>query len=200
MLVTVTGLSAGTVVPYSVDPGATAGDAFNFDQINITSNDAMVTSGFDVRDMFGGAFGSAAPGQSIFYDDPGVAHTYQVSFTTNSSINLPGYSLYLDEGGGSRQVTRFQLFAGGNLISDVQVLTSGSYASTYGSRFIVVSDSFPGVTATQFQAVFYGNTATFNGPRVIELDAATPEPATFGLFALGGLGMLFRSRYRRSRA
>jgi hypothetical protein len=201
--------SASAVITPSGDPGRAAGNPFDYSNINIVSNSATYNSGSDIRDIFGGTFSTLeAPGRTIFAD--GQA-TYQITFTTLRPTALTGYSLYLAEDGTTlnRSATNFQLKADGNLISNVAIVPSGqSYTSLYGgSGAIKISDSFAGVTATTFQALFTANVGQFSGIRVFELDAngasvfggaatGVPEPSTMYLTCLGGLLLATRFRWR----
>jgi hypothetical protein len=145
-----------------------------------------------------------------------------VNFHTTAPVSIGGYNLYLsdDTGSGHRGVTYFRLYAsndGGStytvLLSKVQINpildgptrpteadVNSEYINLYGSNAITVSDSFSTATDYQyFRGEFMVNPwVSPNGPRVIELDAVSvPEPASIGLLALGGAGLLTRRRSAR---
>ena len=187
--------SGDIITPLTSFSGISSGDLFQYTNLNITGSSPVV-SGSDVRDMFGGHFGSF--GDATIFVSNGVAgFDYTVSFTTTSPINLSAYSLYLAEDTpafgsteGARSVTRFRLLAGSTIISDVLLLNAGqTYAGRYGAADLggiaglLMNDTFAPVTSSSFQAIFTSNNFGNNGPRVLELDAVgtiapVPEPST----------------------
>ena len=183
--------SWAATIAAAVDPGIST--AFDYTNLtNITPSHPQVSGSFDVRDMFGGNFGT---GHAIF-QDTGSATTYEVTFTLSNAFLLTGYNLYLQNDGDdlSRSLNRFQLLQGATILSDVSV--TSAYNTAYGSHSIVIQDSFAPVTAATFTARFYGIASTFNGVRVHELDAV-PEPTTNFLLGAAALALAFARRRAR---
>ena len=200
-----TAAASAVIAPYPGDPGASPSNPFDYTNINITSNSTTYSAASDIRDIFGGTFSTMEqPGRTIFADNANVVTNYQVSFTTSAAATITGYSLYLREDGPNsinRSATNFELFANGQMISNVALATLGQdYFVKFGSDIIKVTDSFAPVTATSFQAIFTSNNSAFNGVRVYELDAqAVPEPSTIRLGLLGGLVLVAFIRRRTVR-
>jgi hypothetical protein len=187
-------LWGSTIVPSGGDPETTPGDLFDVASgVTINSNSPVIDA-CDIRDILDGA------------------SNYFLTFNTPAPISLNSYNLYLADdfldNSANRTVTEFRLYlddGAGNpvsLLSDVVLLGPGqvNYRSVYGGADdIMLSDTFGEVTGSQFSAVFTSNplATTGPGPRVFELDGfdtTIPEPSTFGLIALGILGLSSFSR------
>jgi len=215
----------GATITAAGDPGTTPGDIFDIAQGTVVNSNSPVLGGLDIRDIFGGTFaGGVEAGDVVFSDSNTSPWTgsnnpldYFVTFTTSSPVTLAGYTLNLIDDlndTANRTVTRFRLFASGNstAISDVTILGPGQtdYLAAYGDHEIAVSDSFSGVTASTFTAVFTANPnadAGAIGPRVTELDGfagiktqgGVPEPGSLVLLATGLVGLLVSREWHRFR-
>jgi hypothetical protein len=204
--------SASSVITPSGAPGRNASNPFDYSNLTVTSNSATYNSQSNILDMFGGSFSTLeAPGRVIFQDHPGQLFTYDVFFTTHSTVSLTGYSLYLAEDGANslnRAATNFELLANGNVISNVAITGTGqNYAVKFGADSIKVSDSFAPVSGTTFEAIFTSNIGFNNGIRVMGFQgvggaagpvgpvSANPEPSTISLALLAGLA--FAAFFRR---
>jgi hypothetical protein len=183
-------------------PGAIPGNLFDISNgVQITSN-SPVFGGGDIRDMFGGKFGTTPPDiGDVRFADRGSGQIDTVFFTTPSPVKLAGYNLWLLESGLNRSVVKFELLANNVVISTANILSVGAnYFDTYGSELIQVSDTFATpVTASSFEAIFYDNNGQFPGARVQELDGFTvPEPGSLAILVSGLLcaGGVFKRRGR----
>jgi len=200
LILTAASVSAATIAAVSPTAGSTT-DLFNGANIDVST--ALISS--NARDMFGVSTSTPEPGDTIFADTgAGVDQSVTFSFG-GPNITIGGYELYLFYDvwplapNNNRSATRFRLFQGATLLSDVSILGTGaSYEGVYGGSFIKVSDTFANVTAGQFTAVFTTNNGNNPGVRVIELDAlngtATPEPTTMALLGLGSLALIAARR------
>jgi len=210
------------------DPGTTPTDLFDIANGTVIDSSSPVIDSFDIRDMFGGTFGTAAEGPGVVLfkdinDNPWPVSNnpadYFVTFTTANPVTVAGFTLYLADDFNSkanRTVSRVQFFEAGNpvALADITVLGAGqtNYKSVYGSDNIQVNGSFHSVTASTFTIVMTDNPlapATADGPRVFELDAVegegiqaenVPEPSTLLLASLGILGLLIARKLGSGRA
>jgi uncharacterized membrane protein len=176
--------TASSAPSVKIGPGGSAYDqsnAFDYQNISVTSNTPLI-SGFDIRDLFGGEFGTTSPEGPghIGFVDRRAGQVDTVTFTTPSPVTLTGFSLVLNEdngfdGVGSRSVTNFALAVGNTTVADVPIIpTGGTYLSSYGADQITVTVTFAAVTGTTFTATFTANNMEFTGPRAFGLEAITP--------------------------
>jgi hypothetical protein len=166
-----------------------------------------VYPGSDIRNMFGGQFGTIEVGNTIFPDAgwlPGNA--VWVSWETPATMSLSRFVLSVAADGNypvtyNRAIRGFQLYSSDdgstwNSIYDSGLLSAplGTYSG--GLYYYTIDHTFgSAITAKHFKAEFIADTVT--GPRIIELDGyAVPEPTSLSLLAIGGLmcGAFFRRR------
>lgn len=168
--------------------------------------------GSDLRNMFGGEFGTIEVGHTVFYDaqifSPGT--TAWVSWKTPVAVDLGRFVLSVAADGDyptsyNRAIQGFNLYASNvaHLYDDDwgdPVFASGLLPTPLGSYlngiyYYTIDHTFSSpISAQHFKAdIIYGSFVT--GPRIIELDGyRVPEPATLSLLALGGLAMIRRYR------
>lgn len=165
---------------------------------------SAVYLGSDIRDMFGGEFGTLETGSTVFPDAgwlPGNSVT--VEWKTPSVVELGRFALSVAADGNwpttyNRAIRGFKLYAGDgqppnwNLIYDSGLLTAPLGEQINGVYHFTIDHTFASpVSSMSFKAEFVCDTTT--GPRVIELDGyAVPEPASLTLLALGGLAAIHR--------
>jgi hypothetical protein len=120
---------------------------FNYSQpgnvYRLKPGTSFIPEGFDVRDLFGGSLGTFGWEQNdvIFNNGQYAGTANAVGVTLGSPTSLTSFNLFLEDDGtnGNRSASEFELFAGGQLVDDVQILdTYGdqSYTSVYGSNYI----------------------------------------------------------------
>jgi hypothetical protein len=168
----------------------------------------FLPGGFDVRDLFGGSFGTYGYEQHdvIFNNGQPAGTVSAVDVTLAVPVSLTNFDLFLqDEGtGGNRSASEFKLFADGQLVDDVPILNTfgnQSYSGVYGSSWINVSDTLTGVPVTSDYTLEFiqnqGPSGT-SGVRAMEFEASgsssVPEPASMGAVFLGGAALLARRR------
>jgi hypothetical protein len=183
-------------------------DAWDYSQGStvLSTWPAALYPGSDIRDMFGGQFGTIETGNAIFPDAgwlPG--NNVWVSWRTPSEISLERFVLSVAADGDypatyNRAIRGFQLYSSDNgsvwdLIYDSGVLTAPLGTSSGGLYYYTIDHTFAApVLSSYFQADFVCDTVT--GPRIIELDgyAVVPEPTSLSLLGVGGLILLRRCR------
>jgi len=222
MIKTLTLIAAGAICAFGSsittnngDPGTTPTDLFDIANGTVINSSSPVIDGYDIRDMFGGTFGTGSEQGVVLFKDINTnpwpvsnnPADYFVTFTTAHPVSVAGFTLYLADdfnGTADRTVSKVQFFEAGNptALANITVLGAGqtNYLSTYGSDNIQVNGTFQSVTASTFTIVLTSNplaAATSDGPRVFELDAVagtkgqnTPEPSTLLLASAGILGLL----------
>lgn len=193
-------------------PGTTPGDVFDVSNPGIVYALDSTTSfnpvGYDIRDLFGGQFDSYAPerGNVVFADNRAIGSAATVFVTLPNPVRLTGFNLCVAEDGGSstgtgyRSMREFKLFAGATLVDDVHVLDNSgnqTYVGVYGGTILNIADTFsnaPSAASYTLQFIQNQNANDRSGLRVIEFDAAVPEPASFSVFALAGMALSLRRR------
>jgi hypothetical protein len=170
---------------------------------------SFIPEGFDVRDLFGGSFGTYGWEQNdvIFNNGQPAGTVNAVGVTLGSPTSLTSFNLYLEDDGtnGNRSASEFELFAGGQLVDDVQILdTYGdeSYTSVYGSNYIEISDTLSGLPDTSnYVLEFIQNQqeSGTSGVRALEFEASNtptsvPEPTVLSVLAFGGAALCVRRK------
>jgi hypothetical protein len=186
---------------------------FNYSQpgnvYRLQAGTSFIPQGFDVRDLFGGSFGTFGWEQNdvIFNNGQPAGTVNAVSATLGSPTSLTSFHLFLEDDGtnGNRSASEFELFAGGQLVDDVQILdTYGdqSYTSAYGSNYIEISDTLSGLPDTaSYELEFIQNQQEggSSGVRALEFEASNnptsvPEPTAISAVALGGIAFCARRK------
>jgi pimeloyl-ACP methyl ester carboxylesterase len=139
---------AAPIIVTSSDPGNTPGVPFDISAGLLVTSNTAIDASTDVLNMFGATIGVSSPAATRFADR-GAGQVDTVFFTTPAPVTVSGYNLWLVSsneavGGKAREVTVFQFFAGGNLISTVNIIPlGGTYLAAYGSEFIKVTTRVP---------------------------------------------------------
>jgi hypothetical protein len=177
---------------------------------------AGVYVGSDIRNMFGGEFGTIEVGHTIFYDAQifGPGSIAWVSWKTPSAVELGRFVFSVAADGNyptsyNRAVQGFNLYAS-NIAHTYDdnwgnpIYASGPLPTPLGSHIngiynYTIDHTFADpISAQHFKAdIIYGSSVT--GPRVIELDGYAPVPEPSSIMTLiGGLGSLLAFRRRRA--
>ncbi len=186
---------------------------FNYSQpgnvYRLQPGTSFIPEGFDVRDLFGGSFGTFGWEQNdvIFNNGQPAGTVNAVKATLGAATSLTSFNLFLEDDGsnGNRSASEFELFAGGQLVDDVQILdTYGdqSYTSVYGSNYIEISDTLSGLPASSsYTLEFIQNQqeSGASGVRVLEFEASNtptsvPEPAAISVLAIGATALCVRRK------
>jgi hypothetical protein len=176
---------------YSLEPGTT-----------------LVPGGLDIRDLFGGSFGSYAWEQNdvVFNNDQPAGTVNAVDVTLANPVSLTSFHLYLQDDGtsGDRSASEFKLFAGGQLVDDVPILdTFGdeSYTSVYGSNYIDVSDTLTNLPVNSdytLEIIQNHGIGGADGVRALDFEAAgtssVPEPASLAGVIFSAIALWARPR------
>ncbi len=164
--------------------------------------------GFDVRDLFGGSFGTYGWEQNdvIFNNGQPAGTVNAVDVTLAAPVSLTSFNLFLEDDGtsGNRSASEFKLFAGGQLVDDVPILNTfgnESYDGVYGSNYIDISDSLAGLPVSSdytLELIQNQGPGGSSGVRALDFEASgsssVPEPASMGAVFLGGTALLMRRR------
>ncbi|NQT92863.1 MAG: PEP-CTERM sorting domain-containing protein [Lentisphaerae bacterium] len=179
-----------------------ATDFWDMSQGSVVDSHTGVLYNNDIRNMFGGSFGTLGP-NVLFADGRGAGYVHTVEWHTPAPVTLRSFSLWANNEDTMlrRAFNRFTLYSGSaSSPSDLVYDTGPGYS--YLNTVNLEQDVTP-VTAQYFKAEFVQAPYTYanaSGPRVLELDGfdtyldGTPEPATLSLLALGGLVILRRRR------
>ena len=146
-----------------------------------TASSALLP-GSDLRDLFGGSYGSLESHDLILFTDQTSPQTvHSVEWETRRPIKLLGYRVkaHGDGSTGRREFSEFRLFARSSAAMPWQQVHRFSTARPYqmedASQDLLKSIMLPSpVIGQQFRAEFVQATApdgTVSGPRVLELEA-----------------------------
>jgi hypothetical protein len=183
---------------------------FNFSQpgnvYTLEPGTSFIPAGFDVRDLFGGSFGTNGWEQNdvIFNNGQPAGAVNAVSVTLGAPTSLTSFNLYLEDDGtnGNRSASEFLLYAGSQLVDDVKILdTHGdqSYTGVYGSNFIDISDTLSGLPDTSDYTLELIQNQQGSGVRALEFEAsstpsAVPEPAAISAIGFGSVALCRRRK------
>jgi hypothetical protein len=205
--------------PASVFDVSNAGNTYS-----LGPNTNLNPQGFDIRDLFGGSFGTYGYEHNdvLFDNNQPIGTVETVNVTLASPTSLGSFNLFLEDDGasGNRSASEFLLYGNGTLIDDVPVLdTTGtqSYTSVYGSNSIEISDSFTGLpadsnytlefiqnqddnSASGIRALDFQGSAALSSPTASGPGGAVPEPTALLGILIGGITLLGRPRRRRAPA
>jgi hypothetical protein len=203
----ITPISASNVPVFNTD------SVFNYSQpgyvYRLQAGTSFIPQGFDVRDLFGGSFGTFGWEQDdvIFNNGQPAGTANTVTAKLGSPTSLTSFHLFLEDDGtnGNRSASEFELFAGGQLVDDVQILdTYGdqSYTSVYGSNYIEISDTLSGVPAeSNYTLEFIQNQqeSGTSGVRALEFEASNiptsvPEPTGISVVVCAGAALCARRK------
>jgi hypothetical protein len=140
--------------------------------------DSVSPSVYDVRDIFGGVFGTFTPeaGAVVFSDEVAPFYTHFVEWRTATPVKIRSFRLFArsDDGDG-REFDSFRLRAkpvGSSQFSALLFNTEGPYpypvrTTASGAR---LEGNIAAVLAQEFRAEFISTGSAKRGPRIIELD------------------------------
>ncbi len=174
---------------------------------SLGTNTSLLANGFDIRDLFGGTFGTNQyeTGSAIFADNQPKGTVSSVIVTLPSEVSLHWFNLFLEDDGpnGNRSANEFMLYAGSTLIDDVHILDNTgteSYTSVYGSNFIEIDDFLNAAPASDTYTLSFvqnQDASSSSGIRATEFAASVPEPGAASLIVLTA-GFLLRRKNRLS--
>jgi hypothetical protein len=202
-----------TPITASNVPVFNTASVFNYSQpgnvYRLQPGTSFIPEGFDVRDLFGGSLGTYGWEQNdvIFNNGQYAGTANAVGVTLGSPTSLTSFNLFVEDDGtnGNRSASEFELFAGGQLVDDVQILdTYGdeSYTSVYGSNYIEISDTLSGLPDTSsyiLEFIQNQQASGTSGVRALEFEASNtptsvPEPTAISLLAFGGAALCHRRK------
>jgi hypothetical protein len=177
---------------YSLQPGTT-----------------LAGGGFDARDLFGGSFGTYGYEQNdvIFNNGQSAGTVNAVDVTLAVPVSLTSFNLMLEDDGtsGNRSASEFKLFADGQLVDDVPILSTfgnESYTSVYGNNYIDISDTLAGLPATSdytLELIQNQGAGGSSGVRALEFEgsggnSSVPEPASMAGVVISSIALCARRR------
>jgi PEP-CTERM motif len=196
-------IAPATSVPIS-DPNSVFDVSNPGNNYNLNAPTTMIADGMDIRDLFGGSFGTNGweLNNVIFDNNQPQGTVDSVTVSLASPVAIKTFDLYLEDDGtnGNRSASEFLLFAGNTLIDDVPILDNTgtqSYTSLYGSNMIEISDNLSDIPASDnytLELVQNQLPGSDSGVRAMEFEAEVPEPANIGLVGMVAMGLLLRRR------
>jgi hypothetical protein len=202
-----------TPISASNVPVFNTASVFNYSQpgsvYRLEPGTSFIPEGFDVRDFFDGSFGTYGWEQNdvIFNNGQPAGTVNAVAVTLGAPTSLTSFNLYLEDDGtnGNRSASEFELFAGGQLVDDVQILdTYGdeSYTSVYGSNYVEISDTLSGLPDTSnYELEFIQNQqeSGTSGVRALEFEASNtptsvPEPTAMSALVCASVALCARRK------
>ena len=191
LLVVAKPTSAQTVNPTLLDVTSAGG------QVNsVTASSRLSCCGGpdDPNEAFGQAAGPIEPG-SFLFEDNGAGGTENLTFTTSSPVGLAGLRIQGGAAGGGagdpRTIGAITVEADtGGGFTTVGTLADFPDTAQGGTGTADILFNTP-VTASSFRVTLE---TPEQGSRITEIDAIVPEPASMGLMAAAGLGLLGRRR------
>jgi hypothetical protein len=163
-----------------------------FENASVLSSDSFQNSG--PSQLFDG---DPNP-ENFYYSDKSrvSTDTFTTTFQTAAPVTVAGVNIFIaaDDGAhGDRAVGSFdfQYFD----VSTSSFVDLGTITNPTGN-FSPQNLTFAGgpVTAQEFRAISTPTPSNYYGPRLLEIDAVAPEPASLGLLGIGSLGLLSRRR------
>jgi len=155
-----------------------------------------------------GGFGGVEGAHTLFADGAAAESVDYIDFQTATPLELTSYIATLADdsddpsnlGNPNRGSTSFTLYSSPDpSFSSLSVISTTlltpSYLLNYGTNSIIISDSFPQVTAQFFRIEV--TRATAGGPRIREVDGfgvAVPEPSSAALLLAGCASLVQRRR------
>lgn len=152
----------------------------------VTGNSGVIP-GFDIRDMFGGSFGSVERGPAIFQEKKTEPFTHWVEWRTTNAVKIGSYKLYAHGDNPSsmmREFKQFRLFAKESKdgqwakIDEFTPTHPYQYEAGYPVNLLHTGKLAQSIATRYFRAEFDqydpdGNPGA--GPRILELDGFGPE-------------------------
>jgi hypothetical protein len=182
----------------------------------VTESSGVISLGrSDIRNMFGGSFGSVDPASTYFQDGKSAGFLHWVKWQTVAPITLGSFNLVAFHDGSPRNINYrgfsvFRLFSGdgsGDWTNIYEYATDPDHDLDYGGGvnypaqyYLELNEDVTPTLSQYFKAEFvqYGGIdPAASGPRIVELDGyaappATepiPEPATMFLIGSGLIGL-----------
>ncbi len=210
--------STSKAIPMS---GTDLWDISNGSVVDATSGPLHYSSSYrsDIRDMFGGGFGTVEATNTLFKDymspgygggsvTPGYVHFAE--WHTTSTVTLRSFSLHASNDGtmNRRAFNRFQLYVGDGVGGWTSIYDTGvgfSYSGAVNLAFDIAPVASQYFRAEFVQAPWISAAAV--GPRIHELDGfdtfldgskPVPEPTTLAILGIGLAGIGFSRRKRLS--